>query len=496
MDKEKLGNLLEKMKMSNKDLETQLDRNLALLKQIEFDRKLESTINDLKKTAEIQEKIALETEKQRTSNDTLIAKQSEIAQKSDSIQKKLNELEKEGQQLETPSELGNTKAKQDSINKSLSQSIKNLKEKKNKDAATAQKKTAQRMKELASQMEDSQEANEDDQLEEDASNIRMILENLVRLSFEQEEMIAGTRQIARNDPKYRELVFRQKEFSGKLKVVEDSLHQIGKRQIMIKPVIAKEIAAINLNIDLSLEALNTRSINIAVAKQQYTMTAINNLALLLDEALQRMNEQMSSNMKSKPGNKACKSPSSQGKGKMQAKGMKDLQNKIGKQLEKLKSGMEKAKKDGKGGMQGQGGINREIAKLAAQQEALRNEMQKYQDEMNSKGLKDQGALNEAKNDMEQIEKDLINKQITQETINRQQNIITRLLESEKAEQMREQEERRESTEAKNQHVSSPDKGYQSNFKKRESQDNIRLVLPEINSFYKTKVNNYIIKIEN
>jgi hypothetical protein len=62
--------------------------------------------------------------------------------------------------------------------------------------------------------------------------------------------------------------------------------------------------------------------------------------------------------------------------------------------------------------------------------------------------------------------------------------------------MREQEEKRESTEAKSQKNSNPGLNYQYNMKKRTSQDNLQLVLPGINSFYKSKVNNYIVKIEN
>jgi len=496
IDKEKLGNLLEKMKLSNKELETQLDRNLALMKQIEFDRKLESTINDLRKNAENQEKLAENTEKQNLDTEKLLEKQNEINQKADSISNQIKELEQEGKQLETPAELGNTKDKQDSIQKSLSESSKNLKDKKNKEATGTQKKAARHMKDLARQMEASQEENEDEQLEEDAANIRMILENLVRLSFDQEEMISKTRQIARNDPRYIELVYRQKEFSGKMKVVQDSLNAIARRQIMIKPIITKEIAAINLNIELALESMDTRNINMAVAKQQFAMTSINNLALLLNESLQKMNEKMASSMSAKAGSKSCPNPGGKGKGKMSAKSMKDLQQNIGKQLEKLKAGMEGLKKDGNANVQGEKGMSKEVAKLAAQQEALRNEMQKYQDEMGLKGVKDQGSMNEATKDMEQIEKDLINKRITQETIRRQQKIMMRLLESEKAEQMRDQEEKRESTEAKTQQNSNPAQNYQYNSKKRASQDNIQLILPGINSFYKNKVNSYIVKIEN
>jgi hypothetical protein len=496
IDKEKLGNLLEKMKLSNKELETQLDRNLALMKQIEFDRKLESTINDLRKNADTQEKLADETEKQIKDIDKIIEKQNEIARKADSISKQIKDLEKEGKELETPAELGNTKEKQDSIDKNLAESSKSLKEKKSKEAAGAQKKAAKQMKELANQMEQSQEDNEEEQMEEDAANIRMILENLVRLSFEQEDLISGTRQIARNDPRYTELVYRQKEFSGKMKVVEDSLNAIAKRQIMIKPIVTKEIAAINLNIELALESLDARNINMAVAKQQYSMTSINNLALLLAESLEKMNEKMSGSMSSKKSNKSCQKPGGKGKGKMSSKTMKDIQQSIGKQLEKLKAGMDKANKDGKGSRQGQSGMNKEIAKLAAEQEALRNEMQKYQDEMGTKGVKEQGSLNEASKEMEQIEKDLINKRITQETIRRQQSIMTRLLESEKAEQLRDQEEKRESTEAKSHQNSNPVVNYQYNKEIRASQDNIRLTLPGIISFYQSKVNSYIVKIEN
>ena len=51
--------------------------------------------------------------------------------------------------------------------------------------------------------------------------------------------------------------------------------------------------------------------------------------------------------------------------------------------------------------------------------------------------------------MEQTETDLVNKIINNETIKRQKEILTRFLESEKAEKERELDEKRESNEAKN-----------------------------------------------
>jgi len=323
--------------------------------------------------------------------------------------------------------------------------------------------------------------------------VRMILENLVRLSFDQEDLLKRTVVISRNDPRFTEMIYEQKEISEKLNVVEDSLKAIAKRQIAIKPIVTREIASINQNIGVSLDALNDRNINMAVAKQQFTMTSINNLALLLNESLDKMNSQMQMNAKAKSGNKSCQKPSSKG-GKMSAKTMKELQKQIGDQLKRLKDGMESAKARGNMTRQEQSGMNKEVAKLAAQQEALRNELQKYQDELGEKGVKDKGSLNDVSGEMEQIERDIVNKKITQETINRQQRIMSRLLESEKAEQTREQEEKRESTEAKNSKISNPGLNYQYNMLRKMSRDDIQLTLPELNNFYKDKVSSYIVKI--
>jgi len=61
-------------------------------------------------------------------------------------------------------------------------------------------------------------------------------------------------------------------------------------------------------------------------------------------------------------------------------------------------------------------------------------------------------MNSVIEDMEKNEKDILNKRISQETFDRQQKILTRMLESEKAEEKREKEEKRESTESKKQNI--------------------------------------------
>ena len=67
-------------------------------------------------------------------------------------------------------------------------------------------------------------------------------------------------------------------------------------------------------------------------------------------------------------------------------------------------------------------------------------MEEYREQLNKEGLGKDGDLKKAIEEMEQSETDLVNKLLTRETLKRQQEILTRMLKSEKAEQEREKEE--------------------------------------------------------
>ena len=230
----------------------------------------------------------------------------------------------------------------------------------------------------------------------------------------------------------------------------------------------------------------------ALAKQQFIMTSINNLAVLLNESMEQMNRNRSMSMQGKS-SKMCQNPSS-GKGKKSMKNLKNMQEQLSKQLEQIKKGLqEQMKGTAKKGQKGEKRLSEKIARLAAQQEAIRNEMQKYQQYLKEQGLGNHGE-NEAILEMEKNERDLINKLVTQETLLRQQKILTRLLESEQAEQKREQEERREADEAKSQQYSNPEGNLKYNKYARGETEILKLSTLPVKRFYKSKANRYMIKI--
>jgi hypothetical protein len=230
----------------------------------------------------------------------------------------------------------------------------------------------------------------------------------------------------------------------------------------------------------------------AQSRQQFAMTSINNLALMLNEALSQMQAQAKSQ---KPGSGSCNKPGGNGK-KPSMANLRQMQEQLNKQIQKMKEGLEKGgNKPGQKPGMGMGGMSQEIAKLAAQQEAIRQELQKMADQINKDG-KGSGNMSKLAKEMEETETDLVNKLISPETMKRQQEILTRLLEHEKAEKEREMDEKRQSNEAKNENFSNPNQFFEYNRQKLKETELLKTVPPSLNPFYKSKVNQYFNNIDN
>jgi hypothetical protein len=383
------------------------------------------------------------------------------------------------------------------IEKDMQESDQQLGEQKNKKASQSQKSAAQKMDQLSQKMKQEQEKQEQEQQEEDIMALRALLENLIRFSLDQEGLMEELKSIDVNNPRYTKLAQRQRELKDDAAMLEDSLFALSKRVPQISSVVNTEIAAINSYISKSIAHLQDRIVPQARSDQQYVMTSVNNLALLLSEAFNQMQQQMSESKMKSSGN--CKKPGS-GKPSSSAEQMRKMQQQLNEQLKALKKKMEGQQK-GEGnkpkeGKNGQSGMSEELARLAAQQEALRNELQKFSEQENKDGQGSLGNLDKVAQQMEETEKDIVNRRITQETLRRQEEILTRLLESEKAEREREQDEKRQSNEGNDNMIRNTGQFEEYKRLKMKEVELLKTIPPGLNAFYKNLVNYYFQALEN
>ena len=512
MDKDKVQEKLEDMKWDARDMEKELERSLQVFKQLEFEQKLKATTDKIDDMAKRQEDLAKQTEEKQGSSEDLKKAQEDLNKEAEKLKEDLKKLDEKAKEagLEDLDQLGEKmEEKRQDLSKDMENSSEQLQQKKNKKAAENQKTAAQKMKQMSAQLNAMASESEEEQQEEDMNALREILENLIRLSFGQEDLMKRLGQVDRQNPLYVKITQEQKKLKDDAGMIEDSLYALSKRQAQIAPLVNREIAEINKNMEKAISKMAERQVPEAMGRQQYVMTATNNLALMLSESLEQMQQQMQ--MKSSGSGKGkCKKPGGSGSGKgskPSAAQMKKMQEQINQQIEKLKSQLEKekaqqsgGKKDGSkpgekgqkgsGGQMGGNGTSEQLAKLAAQQEALRRAVQQQSELLNKDGKQGNGALQKLAEKMEQTESDIVNKRITQETIRRQQEILTRLLEAENAERERELDNKRESNEAKKQLFGNPNQFFEYKLLKQKEAELLKAVPPALTPFYKNKVNNY------
>lgn len=500
-NKQEIKKELDKIDQSAEDMKKQLDRSLEMLKRLQVNEKIDDIEKELNELAKKQEELKKDIQEDKLTEEESVKKQEELNKKFDDLKKELEELKKLNEKLDKPMNLGDTESSEEKISDDMQESKENLQEGKDKKAGEKQKSAADEMKKLAEQLDKQQQEANKQQQEEDIDLLRNILENLIKLSFNQEDVMNKFTKVTDTDPAYKKYGRQQRRIIDDTKIVKDSLLALAKRQPKIATFIDQELNSIEINHDLAIDDIDEHRRRELNKHQQLAMTSYNNLALLLNESLQSMQQQMQSMME---GSGQCNNPGKKGRPKSgQNMSSEDMKQMLKKQLEQMQKGPNKGGKEpgekegleGKPGEKpGQGGMNgmgsKEIAKMAAEQNAIRQRLEQLKKELNKEGKGQGNQLNPLIKELEEQEKQLINKKFNNELLNRQKDIITRLLESEKALMNRGFEDKRESKSGKDKNSGNKINLDEYNKEKLKQVEILRSVDPMYRKYYKDKANQY------
>jgi hypothetical protein len=464
---------LSKMQMDNKTLKNELDRILELYKQLEFEQNLQNKIDRLEDLAKQQKELSQQSKDKDSNISNLKSKQDQLRKDFEDLQKELKNLDAKNQELEKPNDFKNPEKESKDIEKNQEESKESLQKNDRQKAAEKQKQAGEQMEQLAKKMKEEQESGEQQEDKTNAEELRRLLENLLSTSFEQEKVMLALRRMNSSDPSYIGNVQQQNTIKDNMKTIADSLFSLSKRVPQIETTVNAEVQKINFNIDKALDYLGDRRTQEANRSQQFAMTSLNNLALMLNEALESLQNAMKN---SKPG-----------KGKKSMKDLQKMQEQLNKQMQNAR---EKMQKEGNMGTVPKGQMSQEFAKMAQQQQMIREALQKINKDENKDGKGSLGNLNQLTQEMKQTENDLVNKKITQETMDRQKNLQIKLLDAEKAQREQDQDSKRESKAAKDFPPS-----YQQlldKFKKQQQSESemIQKLPPNLNYYYKNKIAEY------
>jgi hypothetical protein len=484
--KEPTRDAVNKMQSENRNMKKELSRLNELMKKLEFDQKVNQAVNQLNKLAEQQDKLADKTQQQQNADkaqqqqdkEALQKEQDKLQQDFKQVEKTMDDLKKQDDQLEEKTNFDNSTQEKQSVEQDMDDSKEGIKRDERQKASKSQKQAANKMKQMAQKMQKNQEESENQQNEVDAEQLRQLLKSLVNSSFDQESVMQTLRVTNPGDPNYITLAQKQKDIKDNLKTAEDSLYALSRRIQQIQSTVNTEIGSINDHIDKALDFLGDRRTGEANREQQYTMTSMNNLALMLSDALDHLQDQM----KNSKGGKSKK----QQKSSMQQ--LSQQQQQLNQNMQKMRDQMQQ---QGQNMSQSQHQSQSEqLARMARQQQDIRQQMEQINQQENKDGRNGLGDLKQIAKQMEQTENDLVNRKITDESIKRQQQIQVKLLEAEKAEQQREQDSKRDSHAGKDippGYIKALQSYQQAKAKQTEQ---IKTVPAALNLYYKQKIKSY------
>lgn len=507
MDRDKMIQNMEEMEKNAEDMEEKLDRTLELFKNMELDQKLENLEEQLRKLAEEQEALKEANEEKKMAEEKLSEEQERLNDKFDEVQKDIDEIQEKNEDLESPRDLDFKEEQEEQTDQEMQDAQENLENGKSKKSQQNQQKASDMLQQMADDAAAMKSASQQQQAQEDMDALRFLLENLIHLSHDQEGLMDEFYKTSTKDPCYLDLNREQLAIKKATEIVDDSLVALAKRVSELSSMITEELNDLSYNLDKSMfysEERKTRTLN---QHQQYSMTSYNNLALMLSEVLDQMQQQAKMKM---PGNGSCNNPGGQGSGQSQQQmTMEQMKEALKNQIGKMKGGQKPGGEEGKGQdgngmgeMPGgeQGSIPqlspKEKAKMAAEQGRLRESLKQLKQELNKDGSGAGNGLDEVIKELDKLQNDLLNNQVGSDYVKRQEDIYTRLLESEKAIRERGFSEEREAKEGKNQEDGNLNEFTEYNKKKEAEVEFLRSLPVGLRQYYKSLVNDYFNAVNN
>lgn len=483
LNKDDAFKTMKQLEQENKLFNMDMQRMQELMKKMEMQMRMEDLANKMDALAQKQDQLKKETEQSKKDNATLTKEQQQLKNELDkAMQQDMKEMQQLNSKMQQEQSLDQPQEQGEQAQENMQQGEQQLNQQQNSKASQSQSKASQNMKNMADALRKQAAGMDVKQIELDIKATRQLLTNLIRLSFDQEGLMKRVGQTSPSSQAYLTNQQEQSRLRDNAQMIKDSLFVLSKRVFQLAATVNKETTELENNMSMSIGALEKRRVSDATTRQQYVMTHVNNLALMLNELLSNLMQQQSQTQQSGQAG-SCSNPGG-AKPKSGAGKMKDIitgQQDLGNAMQQMQNAQQRRQgqgkeqgqgeqgekgengKDGKngqqGGQKGNGGNSNgdggeygdaeQLARLAAQQATLRRQLQELSSLLNSKGMGNSKELRDIQQKMDKNETDLVNRRTnSSEFMQRQREILTRLLEAEKSIREQEEDDKRSSNTAK------------------------------------------------
>ncbi len=360
-------------------------------------------------------------------NEDLAREQEKAAQK---MRKLMEEMEKASEGMKDVQSAPNKRMKKmnqqlqrQNLPQQMKKNSQQLRQNKLQDAQQGQQQMQNQLQKMTGQFSQMESKMEGQQRQINVAGLRSALENTLWLSKRQESLRKTVSGLASQGPTLRSYARDQKTLSDGVKTVTDSLKSLARRIPQMSREIEKTSGNALRAMETATSALDERNAGKATGHQKTSMMNLNQLALLLSDLLDNIQNQQGS-----------------GSGMSKQQMMQKLQQMSGQQ-QKLNDQIQQHLNKSQGERLSKDQAQRQ-KELARQQRRIKQQLQEM--DVGSEAKKQiMGDLKKIAKQMEDTAQKLEKRRPSRELIDRQKQILTRLLNAQKSLQTQgKQEERR------------------------------------------------------
>ena len=407
MTPEEIQKAAENMKLSQEELKQRLDRTIALLKMLQLQQKMENMMRQLGDLIKQQEGVNKQTGSSESSQLPQLAPKEEQNQKDfENLQKQASELEEMLQEQKLDQNEAAQKFVQSPKNSKAGEKmqamIKGLQTKDKRSSEQKGEAALDDLKQLQKEMEDLKNSFSSNVGTQSAEKMKEAANDVLYVSDQQEKVFDRAESLDPTSPQLQQLAAEQQALQKTLHSLDAKLKDISKQSPFYSQQIDKLMTQAREAMDQSAQGLMERNGSNAMRYQKDAMFSLNQVANQLMQSMQKQkqcsNGSCASQTMFKKMNKLCNSQ---------------------KQINQQSSAMCQNPKPGRIDKDGMG-------RLAAEQEAVRKGVGDLQREQGTR-KEILGRLDELGKEIKKVSEDFEGGTLNENTLRRQQQIYSRML---------------------------------------------------------------------
>ncbi|WP_138430237.1 DUF4175 family protein [Fodinibius saliphilus] len=443
MSPEQMRKALENYEFNEELYKQRINRTKELFKSLKLNSDLDKMAKSLEELAK-QEKQISQSEQSPTED---LEQQKAVQKDLKKLQKQIEELDKNAPKKakeEIQKLKKDSRSQMEQTKEELKNNIEQLQKQKQAPKSDPQTRQQQRniqkqMQQMAQQMKSAKQQMNQQRKQVNSRALKYILYSLINLSKNQEELTRETENLPPRSQAFVQKARNEKNISQQFTTLSDSLFKLSSDIPSFSNRINKKKVEVENTLSRAVHTLSERDKSNAIYTQRQSLGGINELSSMIASLLDQLQNQQGGGSG----------------GGMSMQQMIEQMQKMSGQQQKLNQQIQNMINDIQGNRLSKDQMNR-LNQISKQQNRIRKQLKKMQQsgELES-GDRVLSELERMSEQMEDAINDLRGGQLDQQLIQRQQNILSRMLSAEKAVQERGKEDRREATTAEEQQQATP-----------------------------------------